>query len=156
MSGLTVHVGGRLIPETGSQIRIFVVDVEYQLNICYPVNVNMKAKTFGEALRELRRSQNVSQRDLADKVGVDFSYISKVENDRLPPPAADTIEKICAALGVSSSELLSLTGKVPTQVKEMLGTNSAAMEFAKQAQAMELTDDEWKKMTQRLKRLRKY
>jgi HTH-type transcriptional regulator, competence development regulator len=117
--------------------------------------VNLREKTFGEALRDLRRSKNVSQRDLADKVGVDFSYISKVENGRLPPPAADTIEKICAVLEVSSGELLSLSGKVPTQVKEMLGTSSAAMEFAKQAQSMELTDDEWKRMTQRLKRLRK-
>ena len=48
----------------------------------------MMAKTFGQSLRELRSSKIVSQRELAEKVGVDFSYISKVENDRLPPPAA--------------------------------------------------------------------
>ena len=56
------------------------------------------AKTFGHNLRELRRSKDVSQRELAEKVGVDFSYISKLENDRLPPPAADTIVKIAKSL----------------------------------------------------------
>jgi transcriptional regulator with XRE-family HTH domain len=63
-------------------------------------------RTFGQALRELRRSKGISQRDLAEKVGVDFSYISKIENDRLPPPAADTIVKICNALEAPPDTLL--------------------------------------------------
>ena len=82
------------------------------------------AKTFGQALRELRRSKGVSQRDLAEKVGVDFSYISKLENDRHPPPAADTIVKICKALGVAPDELLASTGKMPTNLKDSLSTVS--------------------------------
>ena len=40
---------------------------------------------FGQTLRELRRSKKVTQRDLATRVGVDFSYISKVENEPLTP-----------------------------------------------------------------------
>ena len=112
------------------------------------------AKNFGQILRELRRAKGVSQRDLAQRVGVDFSYISKVENDRLPPPSADTIVKLSEALGVESDELLSLTGKMPTHVKEMLGTSSAALQFVRHAHAMRLTDDEWQQLTQQLKRLR--
>jgi transcriptional regulator with XRE-family HTH domain len=111
-------------------------------------------KTFGQALRELRRSKEISQRELADKVGVDFSYISKVENDRLPPPAADTIVKICRVLGVPPDELLASTGKMPTEVKEMLSTSPAAMQFVRQAREMGITDEEWEKLTKRLKRLR--
>jgi len=114
----------------------------------------MMAKTFGQTLRELRRSKSVSQRDLAEKVGVDFSYISKVENDRLPPPAADTIVKICKELGVPPNELLASTGKMPTDVKERLSTSTAALEFVRQAHDMDLTDDEWKTLTKRLRRLR--
>jgi transcriptional regulator with XRE-family HTH domain len=111
-------------------------------------------KTFGQALRELRRSKEISQRELAEKVGVDFSYISKVENDRLPPPAADTIVKICRVLGVPPDELLASTGKMPTEVKEMLSTSPAAMQFVRQAHEMGLTDEEWEKLGKRLKRLR--
>jgi len=35
---------------------------------------------FGERLRELRKEQKISQRELATRVGVDFTYLSKIEN----------------------------------------------------------------------------
>ncbi len=112
------------------------------------------AKTFGQTLRELRRSKSVSQRGLAEKVSVDFSYISKIENDRLPPPAADTIVKICKELGVPPDELLASTGKMPTDVKEMLSSSTAALKFAREAHDMDVTEDDWKTLTKRLRRLR--
>jgi transcriptional regulator with XRE-family HTH domain len=105
-------------------------------------------------LRELRRSKDVSQRDLAEKVGVDFSYISKIENDRLPSPAADTIVKICQALEVSPDKLLALSGKIPTELRDTIGSSPAAMQFIRNAQSMGLTEEEWKELTRQLKRLR--
>lgn len=112
------------------------------------------AETFGQTLRELRRSKSISQRNLADKVGVDFSYISKIENDRLPPPAADTIVKICEALSVLPDKLLSITGKMPTSTKDIIGTSSAALQFIKEAEGMKLSESEWKQLTKKLKHLR--
>ena len=109
---------------------------------------------FGQTLRELRRSKNVTQRELAARVGVDFSYISKVENSRLPPPSADTIVKICEALTTPADHLLSMTGKVPTPVREMVGNSTAAQQFLQQAHNLDLSDEEWGKLTQDLKRLR--
>jgi transcriptional regulator with XRE-family HTH domain len=111
-------------------------------------------KTFGYRLRELRRAKDISQRELAEKVGVDFSYISKLENDRLPPPAADTILRICKILEASPDELLAATGKMPTHSKEMLGTSAAAQQFVRQAHEMDLSEDEWGALTKRLRRLR--
>jgi HTH-type transcriptional regulator, competence development regulator len=129
---------------SGRSGRISLFD-EWEMNM---------AKTFGQRLQELRREAGISQRDLAAQTGVDFSYISKVENDRLPPPAADTVVKICAILQVPSDELLALTGKVPSDVKEMLGSSSSAQQFIRQAQEMNLSDQEWQLMTKRLKKLR--
>lgn len=111
-------------------------------------------RTFGQVLRELRRSKGISQRDLAGKVGVDFSYISKIENDRLPPPAADTIVKICHALEVSPDSLLAMSGKIPSEFREAIGSSPAAMQFIRSAQSMGLTEDEWKELTMQLQRLR--
>ena len=114
----------------------------------------METKTFGQTLKEIRRSKGVTQRQLAAAVGVDFSYISKVENDRMPPPAADTIVKICENLGVPPDELLAMTGKIPTPIKEAISENPAAQQFLREAQTMTLTDDEWSALTQQLKKLR--
>jgi HTH-type transcriptional regulator, competence development regulator len=147
----------RLLSGRSGRISIFD-EWELTINSTFLYNgssmeMNM-AKTFGQRLQELRREAGISQRDLAAQTGVDFSYISKVENDRLPPPAADTVVKICAILQVPSDELLALTGKVPSDVKEMLGSSSSAQQFIRQAQEMNLSDQEWQLMTKRLKKLR--
>jgi transcriptional regulator with XRE-family HTH domain len=109
---------------------------------------------FGEVLREKRRAAGISQRRLAERVGLDFSYISKLENGRLPPPAADTIVDICRVLGARPEELLALTGKLPSGVQETVGTSEAAQEFLQEARQMRLTDAEWQQMVRSLKRLR--
>ena len=114
----------------------------------------MENKTFGQTLKEIRRNKDVTQRQLATDVGVDFSYISKIENNRMPPPAADTIVKICDVLGVSPDDLLAMTGKMPTPIKEAISDKPAAQQFLREAQTMTLTDDEWSVLTQQLKKLR--
>lgn len=112
------------------------------------------AQTFGEALKECRRAAGVTQRELASKVGVDFSYISKVENDRIPPPAADTIVKMCVILEVEPGELLALTGKLPSDIQTELSKNKVAQEFLRAAHRMDLSDEEWAEMLNSLHGLR--
>jgi transcriptional regulator with XRE-family HTH domain len=111
-------------------------------------------ETFGQKLRTLRRATNVTQRKLAERVGVDFSYISKLENDRLPPPAADTVVKICEVLGVTPDELLAASGKMPPRIQQSIGSSPAAIQFLRNAQAMKLSEAEWKQLSEQLKRLR--
>jgi ribosome-binding protein aMBF1 (putative translation factor) len=40
-------------------------------------------QTFGQRVRELRRAKNLGQRALVAKVGVSFTYVSRVENENL-------------------------------------------------------------------------
>lgn len=111
-------------------------------------------QTFGELLRNIRRSKGISQRELASKVSVDFSYISKLENDRIPPPAADTIVKICEVLDVQPEVLLSITGKLPSEIKELISSNPKALEFLRRIHSMNLVDKDWDKLNEKLKSLR--
>jgi transcriptional regulator with XRE-family HTH domain len=111
-------------------------------------------QTFGHLLRELRRAKGISQRELAKQVSVDFSYISKLENDRLPPPAADTIVKICEVLNVQPDKLLSITKKMPSHIKDLVSSTPKALEFLRNAHSLKLTEDEWDKMSKQLKHLR--
>lgn len=110
--------------------------------------------TFGDSLKEHRRAAGISQRELAQKANLDFSYISKLENDRIPPPSADTIVVICNILNVRPEELLALTGKIPSGVQANISTSKAAQEFLRAAKEMGLSEAEWSKITKSLKDLR--
>jgi len=109
---------------------------------------------FGPALRHRRRAAGLSQRDLAARTDLDFSYISKVENGRQPPPAADTIVAICRVLDIAPEDLLALTRKIPSDVHQTVSGSRAAQQFLREAQQMALTDQEWAQLVPALRRLR--
>lgn len=72
--------------------------------------------TFGEKVKELRKVRGVSQRELAGRVGIDFTYLSKIENDRMEPPSERTIERIAGALEANADELLVLADRFPSDL----------------------------------------
>lgn len=72
--------------------------------------------TFGQRLRELRKAKGITQRELANKVGISFTYISKIENISAPPPREEVIVALAYALDVDADELLGLAKKVPFEL----------------------------------------
>lgn len=76
--------------------------------------------TFGDQLRQWRIESRINQRDLASRVGIDYTYLSKIENDRLPPPAETTIVKLAHELHRNPDILLQLAHKVPDDVKPII------------------------------------
>lgn len=59
---------------------------------------------FARLVRELRRDQKLSLRDLGTKANVDFTYISKIENDTYVP-STDTIHRIAAAVEATPAQV---------------------------------------------------
>ena len=92
---------------------------------------------FHERLRSLRKEAQMSQRDLAERIGVDFTYLSKIENGRVDPPSEPVIKNIASALaGVLSldetelgDELITLAGKIPSDLAATLSRNPGAVQF---------------------------
>lgn len=82
---------------------------------------------FGERLRQIRRDRGVSQRHLAVQAGVDFTYISKIEQGHMLPPGEETLGKIVAAL--DAEELFFLAGKVPHELKRQIIDNPKLCEL---------------------------
>ena len=121
-----------------------------------------KAQTFGQRVRELRLTKNLTQRELAERVaarlkeedrrGFDFTYLSKIENDRLPPPSVPAILQLAAVLGADSDELLALAGKAPPDVGDTLRSSPGARAFFRSATNLDLSEEDWKKLLDRLKR----
>jgi transcriptional regulator with XRE-family HTH domain len=108
---------------------------------------------FGTVLREKRRASGLSQRQLAEKVGVDFSYISKLENGRLPAPAAETIARLAEVLACPVEELLAAAKKMPAGLNDSVG-QPAALRFLQEASRMRLSQEEWEQLLGRLHGLR--
>lgn len=76
--------------------------------------------TFGQRLRELRKDRGMSQKELAKRVEIDFTYLSKIETGSMDPPSEKTILALAKALNADSDELLVLAKKIPSDLAEQL------------------------------------
>ncbi len=77
--------------------------------------------TFGKRIRELRNAKQWSLRDLAAKVDVGFTYLSRVENERLnfgDYPSNSLIQRLADALEADEDELLILAKRVPERIRK--------------------------------------
>ena len=99
-------------------------------------------KSFGESLRQLRKDRRITQRELASKIGVDFSYISKIETGALEPPAEEIIIKISKVLEVDEESMIMLAKKIPTSYREIIVEDELAELFLRRVSKMSLDDRE--------------
>lgn len=79
--------------------------------------------TVGQRIREIRKSRNLTQRELADRVGINFTYLSRVENDRLDDeqtPREETLQRIAKALDADPEELLLLARRIPDAYRDRI------------------------------------
>ena len=94
--------------------------------------------SFGKFLRRVRKRKGKSQRTLADEAGINFTYLSKVENDvpGFSSLSEPTLEKLADALDVDADEMITRAGKIPSDVKRMLVDDfSLVKKIRKQQQA---------------------
>ena len=71
---------------------------------------------LNEILRLLRIAQDISAKEVAEKMGVRSSYVTDVERgDRTP--SLKTLDKYCCALGISAEILFKLRDE---QIREKL------------------------------------
>lgn len=80
---------------------------------------------FGSYIRNrreelLKTDSDYSVRKLAAKIGVQPSYISKVERDEVSPPSEGTIIRLAEALQEDPDVLLALAGKVSAELREVI------------------------------------
>jgi transcriptional regulator with XRE-family HTH domain len=84
---------------------------------------------FGATLRAWRNDANLSLRELAHKVGMDFTQLSKIETGALGPPSDEQIRALARALGRPDADIDELLGlahhtKIPTsEVRDVLIKN---------------------------------
>jgi transcriptional regulator with XRE-family HTH domain len=83
------------------------------------------AATFGAHIRDrrerLRRDDpRFSVRQVAERIGVEPSFLSKVERDEVPPPSEEKIVALARELNEDADVLLALAGKVSTDLQRVI------------------------------------
>jgi len=119
-----------------------------------------KDESFGKKLKDLRTLKGLTQRELAKKVaerlkaedrrGFDFTYLSKIENERLPPPSIQAISQLAEVLGADADELITLAGKTPPDLGAALKESPAARAFFRSVRDLNLSDDQWQSLLDKL------
>jgi transcriptional regulator with XRE-family HTH domain len=88
--------------------------------------------TFGQRVRQRRlekfsADRSFSLRQLAYRVGLEPSYLSKIERGHEPPPGQATIGRIASELGEDQDTLLALAGKVSPDLVAIIQERPAAL-----------------------------
>ncbi len=83
------------------------------------------ATTLGGFLREQREERRrddarYSLRQVAERVGIEPSYLSKVERDIGSPPAEPTLRRLAEDLEVDADVLLALAGKISGDLRQAI------------------------------------
>lgn len=85
----------------------------------------MNATTLGELLRNQREAllahdPAYSVRQVADRLGIQASYLSKVERDIGSPPAEETLVRLAHDLGLDPDVVLAFAGKVSSDLRDVI------------------------------------
>lgn len=81
--------------------------------------------TFGEYVRPVRErlradDRRFSLRQVAQRIGVEPAYLSKIERGDVAPPSEQTIRKLAGELGEDPDMLLAMGGKVSSDLQTII------------------------------------
>lgn len=115
--------------------------------------------TFGKYIRNARENRlsedrTFSVRQVAQRIGVEPSYLSKIERDQVAPPSEATVRLLAGELGEDADLLLAMAGKVsgdlrniimqrPQLFAELLRQLKDAPDHAIESVAREIRDGDW-------------
>lgn len=88
--------------------------------------------SLGETVRGLRKKKGVSLKRMAPEIEVEYTYLSKIENEYVLP-SADVLSRIARYLDYDQDELMILADRIPADIKDILRNNpKEALEFLRE------------------------
>lgn len=87
----------------------------------------MSGERFGEFVRRERAAKEIGLREMARKIGVSPTYLSRVERDEFPPPAEDKVKAIAEIIGCDVDQLLARAGKVASDLSDIIKRRPAEL-----------------------------
>ena len=81
--------------------------------------------TYGEYIRKVRerlreQDKSYSLRQVAQRIGIEPAYLSKIERGDMAPPSEATTRKLAAELQEDPDLLLAMSGKVSSDLQDII------------------------------------
>ncbi|MBE6149775.1 MAG: helix-turn-helix transcriptional regulator [Firmicutes bacterium] len=86
-------------------------------------------KSLSETIKESRNKLGISQRELAKRIGVDDSYIAKIESGITKKPSVINLVKLGTELNLRIVELCQKSGYSGKEINELFNLNSSDFRF---------------------------
>ena len=107
-------------------------------------------KKFGSYIRELRIKNNITQRKLAELVGVAPSYLNDIEKNKRSAPKDNIIKKISSSLKADLNSLNDLAGiskkSIAPDIKDYIEKNPKIIPLIRSFINNNFSDDEFDKL----------
>lgn len=84
---------------------------------------------FGTVIRKAREAKDIGLRELAKRIEVSPTFLSKVETEDWLPKE-DKLRKIASILEIDGDELVALAGRVPSDLTDIIKKHGAKQELA--------------------------
>lgn len=78
---------------------------------------------IGKKIRELRQKKKIGIKPLAEKLDINYTYLSKIENHKANP-SKETVIKIAKYFNCDADELMILADRIPDDIQKILRENS--------------------------------
>ena len=117
-----------------------------------PVVTEPQDSSFGDYLRELRKAKGLSQKELAERVEIDFTYLSKIETGSASPPAEDTILRLADVLRADADKLILLAGKVPKDLGKVVTGSKTMPTLLRAMKDKEFTEEQLEECLRQLRK----
>ena len=75
---------------------------------------------FGAFVRRKREEKGLGLREMAKKIGISPTYLSKCERDEFLPPSEDRVREIAKILGCDVDDLLARAGRVSSDISNII------------------------------------
>jgi transcriptional regulator with XRE-family HTH domain len=109
--------------------------------------------SFGTRIRQLRKEHDLTLRELAEHVEIDFTYLSKIETGNTAVPAEATIRRLAKVLHADPEELILLANKLPADFEQDLldRPERQVAELYRSIAGKRYSDEDWKEILALLK-----
>ena len=103
------------------RIAHLIMVIDSLCSIYYTLPMTAFGDHFRTRREELRQNdKRFSLRQVAQRVGIEPAYLSKIERGEMSPPSEDTTVRLAKELGEDPDVLLALAGKVSSDLQEII------------------------------------